>query len=167
MTIKKICDLLKSELMNTGFEYGFVLNGKKYKPNKENGFDSKYYDLTTTIYVVQPPSETIKYKIGMCVDTVLVMKSILDKYNIASNIWLLHNKIKNKVHTILTFKAENKIVYLELTPESSKAWYGCEIVYSSEQELIREYQSNGYDISDVTDEIVIGEKPEFLLSKIK
>ena len=167
MTIKEICEILKTKLINTGFEYGFVLNGKKYTPKRNIGFDSEYYSLSTTIYLVQHPSDTLKYKIGTCVDTVLVMRYILDELNLPSKIWLIHNKAKNKVHTILTFKVDEKIVYLELTPESSKSWYGKEIIYSNEGEMILEYESKGYDVTDVTDSIVIGEQPHFLLAKIK
>ena len=84
-----------------------------------------------------------------------------------SKIWILYNKKKNKVHTILTFETEHKIVYLELTPQSSKSWYGQEILYSSEQELMQEYEDNGYDISDVTNLITVGQRPYFLLDKLK
>ncbi len=166
MTIKEICDILKAELYNKGFEYGFFLNGQKYKPDIKNGFDNDYYHLAKTISLVQEPSVTLKEKIGTCVDTVIVMKSILDKLNIPSKIWLLYNKQKNKVHTILTFEAENKIVYLELTPQSSKSWYGQEIIYSSEQAFLHEYESNGYDISDISTMLIVGQRPYALLNKL-
>jgi len=166
MTIKEICDMLKSDLYNNGFEYGFIINGQKYKPNMNAGFDKEYYYLSNTIYLVQDPKVTLKEKIGTCIDVVLVMKSILDKLSVSCKIWLLHNRTKNKVHTILTFSFEDKIIYLELTPQSSKKWYGQEIIYSNEQELLQAYRNNGYDISDVTDLIIIGEQPLFLLEKI-
>lgn len=166
MTIKEICDILRSNLYNKGFEYGFILNGQKYKPDMNSGFDKEYYRLSNTIYRVQNPMVTLEEKIGTCVDSVLVMKSILDKLNISCKIWLLHNKKKNKMHTILTFSAEDKIVYLELTPQFSKKWYGQEIIYTSEQVLVQEYKNNGYDISDVTDLIIVGEQPLFLTEKI-
>jgi len=166
MTIKEICDILKSSLYNNGFEYSFILNGQKYKPNMNDGFDKEYYHLSNTIYLVQEPKVTLKEKIGTCIDVVLVMKSILDKLSVSCKIWLLHNRTKNKVHTILTFSFEDKIIYLELTPQSSKKWYGQEIIYSNEQELLQAYRNNGYDISDVTDLIIIGEQPLFLLEKI-
>jgi hypothetical protein len=166
MTIKNICDILRAELYNNGFEYGFIVGGQKYKPNRDNGFDNEYYQLAKTISIVQSPSVTLKEKIGTCVDTVLVMKSILDNLNIPSKIWLLYNKKNNKVHTILTFAAESKIVYLELTPQSSKPWYGQEIVYSNEQEFLQGYENNGYDITDVTSLITVGERPYFVLNKL-
>ena len=166
MTIKEICDILRSSLYNNGFEYGFILNGQKYKPNMESGFDNEYYRLSTTIYLVQEPKVTLKEKIGTCIDVVLVMESILDKLNVSCKIWLLHNKKKNKVHTILTFSAEDKTVYLELTPQSTKKCYGQEMIYSNEQELLQEHKNNGYDIFDITDLIIVGEQPLFLLEKL-
>lgn len=166
MTIKEICNILRGKLYNTGFEYGFVLNGQKYKPSMDGGFDNEYYHLAKTISIVQAPEVTLAEKIGTCIDTVIVMKSILDKLNIQSKIWLLFNREKNKVHTILTFEAENKIVYLELTPQSSKTWYGQEIIYENEQEIMQEYEKNGYEITDVTDLIIVRERPYFLLSKL-
>ena len=54
------------------------------------------------------------------------------------------------MHTILTFSAEDKIIYLELTPQFSKKWYGQEIIYTSEQILVQEYKNNGYDIFTTT-----------------
>jgi len=92
MTIKEICDILRTKLYNKGFEYGFILNGQKYKPDMKNGFDNNYYHLAKTVSLVQEPSVTLKEKIGTCVDTVIVMESILNKLNIPSKIWLLYNK---------------------------------------------------------------------------
>ena len=163
MTIQEICNLLIEKLYNTGFEYGFFLNGQKYKPDMANGFDNEYYHLSQTIYLVQDPEITMKEKIGTCIDAVVVMKYILDNLGVPCKIWLLSNKSKNKKHTILTFEAEDKIVYLELTPQFGKAWYGKEIIYSSEKELFKEQSKNGWDVSDVTDSIIIGEQPMFLL----
>ncbi|MBQ8622896.1 MAG: hypothetical protein IJ424_00735 [Oscillospiraceae bacterium] len=166
MTIAKICNLLRSELFNNGYEYGFYANGKKYRPNMSIGFDSEYYQLSNTIYRVQDPHDTIKEKIGTCIDAVVVMRSILDEHNICNKIWLLFNKEKNKAHTVLTFEAESKTVYLELTPQSAKPWYGKEIIYSCEQDFLKEYKENGYDVSEVTDFVVIGRAPKFLLRKL-
>jgi len=166
MSIKEICDILRTELYNNGFEYGFIVEGKKYKPNIDKGFDNEYYHLSKTIYTVQDPSVTLKEKIGTCVDAVVVMKSILDNLSVPNKIWLLYNKKKNKVHTILTFVADSKAVYLELTPQSSKSWYGQEIIYSSEQEFMQEHKKNDYDISDVTNLIKVGQQPYFLLNKL-
>lgn len=167
MAITKICDILKKELLNNGYEYGFVVNGKKYKPDMRNGFDNEYYQYSLTIYHVQDPSVTMQEKIGTCVDAVLVMKRILDIYGIFSKIWLLYNKEKNKVHTVLTFEIEDKVVYLELTPQSGKAWYGKELVYDDEQMFLQELAKQNYEVSDVTDSVRIGQQPMFLLEKLK
>lgn len=167
MTINQICDMLREELLNNNYEYGFVVDGKKYKPDMSNGFDKEYYERSLTIYCVQDPLVTMKEKIGTCVDAVLVMKHLLDVHSISSKIWLLYNREKNKVHTILTFVAEGETVYLELTPQSSKAWYGKEIIYSDEQSFLQDYEKMNYDISDVTDSVKIGQQPEFLLAKLR
>ena len=166
MTITEVCDLLRKELINNGYEYGFVVAGKKYKPDMSNGLDSEYYRLSMTIYRVQHPSVTMKEKIGTCVETVLVMKTILDAHNIPNKIWLLYNSGKNKVHTILTFEAENKVVYLELTPQSAKPWYGRELVYDSEETFQQAYYQKGFEIIDVTEQIEIGQPPRFLLERL-
>ncbi len=165
MTIIEICDVLKKELLNNGYEYGFVVDGKKYKPDM-SGFDEEYYRLSTTIYRVQDPSVTMKEKIGTCVEAVMVMKYLLDAKKVPNKIWLLYNRKKHKVHTVLTFEAEGTVVYLELTPQSSKEWYGKELVYENEQEFLQGYEENGYDVSDVTGKVVVGERPVFLLEKL-
>ena len=74
---------------------------------------------------------------------------------------------KNKVHTIPTFEAESKVIYLELTPQSAKPWYSKDIIYSNEQEFLKEYEQNNYEVSDITDRIIIGEPPMFLLEKLQ
>lgn len=95
------------------------------------------------------------------------MKAFLEEQDVSCKIWLLHNKQRNKMHTILTFYAENKVVYLELTPQSGKPWYGKEIIYDNEQGLLDEYKKNNYEIVDVTECVIIGEAPEFLLSRLR
>lgn len=164
MTITEICDLLRKELFNNGYKYGFYLNGKKYKPDISKGFDEEYFQLSKTLYRVQEPLVTIREKTGTCIDAVLVMKELLNEHSVPCKIWLI---FKNSPHTILTFEAEEKIVYLELTPQSAKPFYGKEIVYENEQALLAEYRENGYDISDVTNSIEIGRSPDFLLAKLK
>ncbi|MBE6753502.1 MAG: hypothetical protein E7559_04000 [Ruminococcaceae bacterium] len=167
MTVIQITTLLKDKLYQQGFEYGFYLNGQKYRPDMSGGFDRRYYHLSRTIYIVQSPADTEREKIGTCIDTVVLMKSLLNGIAVPCKIWLLHEKARNKMHTILTFSAEGKTVYLELTPQSNKPWYGKEILYGSESELIAEYQGKGCDVIDVTEEIVIGEPPRFLLSRLQ
>jgi hypothetical protein len=36
MPIQEVCELLKQELFNNGYEYGFYLDGKIYKPDMTN-----------------------------------------------------------------------------------------------------------------------------------
>lgn len=163
--ITELCDLLRKELLNNGYEYGFVVDGKKYKPDM-SGFDEEYYRLSATIYRVQDPSVTMQEKIGTCIEAVTVMKYLLDAQNVPNKIWLLYNRTKHKVHTVLTFEAEEKVVYLELTPQSAKDWYGKELVYADEREFLQEYEENGYEVSDVTGRVVVGEQPMFLLEKL-
>ena len=158
--IAEVCALLRKELYNNGYEYGFYLDGKKYKPDVTVGFDRKYYDLSVSIYRVQNPKDTMEEKIGTCIDAVVVMKMLLDKHFISNKIWLLKNK--TKMHTILTFYMCQKVIYLELTPQSNKDHYGKEIIYDSEQKFLAEYLEKGIEISDITEKIVIGERPLFL-----
>lgn len=167
MKIVELCDLLRKELFNNGYEYGFIVDGKTYRPNMETGFDPSFYHFAKTISRVQPPEMTKQGKVGTCIDTVLVMRQILDEYKVPSKIWLLYHKGKNKAHTVLTFEAEGKVVYLELTPQSSKSWYGKEIVYENEQAFLQEQENNGLEVIDVTDRVIVGERPHFLLEKLE
>ena len=167
MEIKRVCDLLRKELYNNNYEYGFYCDGKKYRPNMSNGFDSEFYNLLLTTYKVQNPIDTMREKIGTCNDVVLVMKKILDEEKIQNKIWLLYKKVNNKVHTILTFNMSDKMVYLELTPQSNKPYYGKELIYNNEDELKKEFQNQGYDVIDITNDIVVGEHPKFSLKLIK
>ena len=136
MTITEICDVLRAELFNSGYEYGFYLDGVKYKPDMQLGFDEEYYKLATTIYRIQSPNTTKMAKIGTCIDACLLMRKMLRDLYIDSRIWLIHHRDKGSVHTILTFEAEDNTVYLELTPQSSKAWYGKEIIYNSSRPIV-------------------------------
>jgi len=94
------------------------------------------------------------------------MKHLLDAQKVSSKIWLLYNPMKNKVHTVLTFKVERMVVYLELTPQSSKDCYGKELVYADESEFLQGYVDRGFEVSEVTERVVVGERPMFLLEKI-
>ena len=71
-----------------------------------------------------------------------------------------------KQHTVLTFYLENKTVYLELTPQSGKPWYGKELIFNSERSFVDEYSKDGIEVIDVTDSVLIGERPDFLLSRM-
>ena len=66
-------------------------------------------------------------------------------------------------HTILTFEAEGKTIYLELTPQSNKPWYGKEIIYNDERAFLNQFHLDNYDIVDVTNEIAFGKSPDCLL----
>lgn len=166
MKITEICDILKQELYNNGYQYGFYCNGRKYTPDFSNGFDAEFFNLQKTIYRIQDPQDTMKEKIGTCIDAVVVMKNILDEINVQSKIWLLHHSVKKTPHTILTFEAEEKLVYLELTPQSNKHWYGKAIIYNHEHDLIKEFQEKAFTIIEVTDKITIGDHPDSLLQHL-
>jgi hypothetical protein len=153
--------------MDNGYEYGFYLDRKRYMPDFTLGFDKKYFKLSTTIYRVQNPIDTKKEKIGTCIDTCLLMREMLEKLSVNSNIWLIKHREKESVHTIVTFESEGKIVHLELTPRSKKPWYGKEIIYSSVNDFLNDSKKHAYDIYDVTDDIKIGDAPDFLLKHLK
>ena len=131
-----------------------------------NGFDEDFFGRLLTEYRIQDPRDTRQAKVGTCHDAVVLMKAILDEQNVPSKIWLLHNRQYGKFHTVLTFYIDNKTIYLELTPQNSKPWYGKEIVFDSEQSFISEYSKDGCEVIDVTDSVVIGEAPEFVLSRM-
>ena len=76
MTITHLCDILRKELLENGYEYGFLLNGEKVKPDFTAGFDREYDRLARTAYRVQSPALTRSEKIGTCIETVLVMKEL-------------------------------------------------------------------------------------------
>ena len=164
--IQSICQLLKDELIDNGYEYGFYLNGKTYKPDMSIGFDEKFFDRLMSEYRIQDPRDTRQAKVGTCNDIVVLMKDILDEVSVPSKIWLLHDTQHGKFHTVLTFYIENKTIYLELTPQSSKPWYGKEIVFDNEQGFISEYSKDGCEAIEITDSVVIGEKPEFIFSRM-
>lgn len=167
MTITEICDFLRAELYNNGYEYGFYLVGKKYKPDVSLGFDEEYFRQAMTISRVQRTEDTKREKIGTCIDACMLMKEMLRDISVEGRIWLICHRKKGSVHTILSFDADGKTVYLELTPQSSKPWYGKEIVYDTKDAMLTDFDKNGYDITDVTEEIIIGEAPMFLISRIK
>ena len=167
MTIHEICEVLRGELLDPRYEYGFICGGQVYRPDRSAGFDREFDRLLKTISCVQDPAATKENRVGTCVDAVMLMRKTLEQYRISSTIWLLYAPKGNKAHTVLTFEAENQVVYLELTPQSAKPWYGCEIVYSSVQAFQKEFEKQGYEVTDVTDEVIVGERPYFLLNKLR
>ena len=166
MTIQEACDLLKGELLDNGYEYGFYLDGVKYRPDPALGFDAGFQRDLLTDYRIQNPSDTQREKIGTCNDVALLMKTLLASRGVPGKIWLLDYARGKKFHTILTFQAENQVIYLELTPQSRKPWYGKELLYASEAQLISEYRKTDCELTDVTDSVRAGSTPEFILSRI-
>ena len=166
MLLQEACELLKKELLDNGYEYGFFLNGTSYRPDMTKCFDKEFFERLLTEYRIQSPEDTKKAKVGTCNDAVVLMKSILDKHSVPSKIWLLHDKHNSKFHTVMTFYLENKTVYLELTPQSGKPWYGKEIIFDSEQSFVNEYMKKDCDVIDVTNAVIIGKAPDFLLSRM-
>ena len=131
------------------------------------GFNKDFFDRLLSEYRIQAPQDTRRAKVGTCHDTVVLMRSILDEQGVPSKIWLLHDKQRGKFHTVLTFYIENKTVYLELTPQSSKPWYGKEIIFDNEQSFISEYGKDGCEVTEVTGDVVIGKAPYFVLSRMQ
>ena len=163
MKITEICDILRQELYQNDYQYGFYYDGRKCIPDFSNGFDAEFFNLQKTIYRIQNPRDTMKEKIGTCIDAVMVMKSILDEINVQSKIWLLYHNAKRTPHTILTFEAEKKLVYLELTPQSNKPWYGKEIIFNDERDRVKEFREKDFIIIEVTEKIIIGDHSDALL----
>ena len=166
MLIPEACELLKKVLLDNGYEYGCYLKGIIYRPDMTKGFDKEFFERLLTEYRIQSPEDTMKAKVGTCNDAVVLMKSILDKHSIPNKIWLLHDIPNKKIHTVMTFYLENKTVYLELTPQSRKPWYGKEIIFDNEQSFVNEYKKYNCDVIDVTDDVIIGKAPGFLLSRM-
>ena len=166
MTVTHLCDILRKELLENSYEYGFLLNGVRVKPDFTAGFDREYDRLARTAYRVQPASLTRREKIGTCIEAVLVMKELLDQQGVPNKIWLLFQPEKGKAHTVLTFQVEGKTVYLELTPQSAKPWYGKELVYDNEEMFKQAWHQKGFESYDVTGQIEIGQPPRFLLERL-
>ena len=162
MNITEICDRLRDELMNNGYRYGFYAEGNVYRPDFSKGFDEAFADCLQCKYRIQDPQDTVREKVGTCIDAVVLMKKMLDGDSIPNKIWLLRSRENNAPHTVLTFAAENRIVYLELTPQSGKPWYGKEIVYDDEQSFLTAFWEKNYDVIDITERIVIGAAPDFM-----
>ena len=73
----------------------------------------------------------------------------------------MRDSIKRGEQTL--FEAEEKLVYLELTPQSNKPWYGKEIIYNDERDLIKEFREKDFIIIEVTEKIIIGDHSDALL----
>lgn len=163
MTTTQLCTLLKQELLNGDYDYGFFFDGRRYVPNRQSGFDASFAQAMTTLYRIQEPSVTMEQKIGTCIDAVLVMKALLEPLRVPNKIWLVYHRATKTPHTVLTFTCKGKVVYLELTPRSSKPWYGKEILYDDEQAFLAHFRAEGYEVTDVTGRVIPGASPDSLL----
>ena len=166
MTIPEICRLLQNELLAGGYRYGFTAAGVQHTP-RLGSFDAEYDRQARTLYRVQPPELTMREKIGTCVDAVLVMRHLLAPHRIPNKIWLLYRPSGGAVHTVLTFEAEGQVVYLELTPQSGKPWYGKPLCYPTEEAFLQAFEADGFEVTEVTGQIVPGQPPDFLLCKLR
>ena len=162
--IARICDLLRSELYGTGYRYGFCLDGSVVVPDASKGFDETFGRLLASRYRIQPPELTRKAKAATCLDAVLVMKDILNENGIGSRIWLVLDRERKKPHAVLTFRADQAVVYLELTPQSGKENYGKELVFENTDAFIRYWEQRNYLVREITDLCVPGRRPDFFLS---
>lgn len=165
--IKEVCGLLKDELLDNGFLYGFYLNDKRVVPDISLGFDKEFARLLTTEYRVQSPEVTRREKVATCLDAVVVMKDILKLKNIDSTIWMIYKKEKHKVHSVLTFEISDKVVYLELTPQSGKANYGKEILFDSVKDFEDYWINQGYILKNIDALCIPGVNPSFFTDMLK
>lgn len=62
---------------------------------------------------------------------------------------------------------DEKIVYLELTPQSGKSNYGKEILFESIEEFVSYWEQQGYIVSDITELCVPGANPTFFMDLVK
>ena len=162
MDIREICDLLKRAFLHDDFVYGFLLDGRRVVPDFSQGFDGKFDRLLRAAYRVQRPEDTLRERIGTCVDTVAAMRALLREKGVPCRVWLTTDAARGKAHTVCTFEAEGRTVYLELTPQSSKPWYGREIVYDDAQAFLDACAKAGLTVKDVTDALAPGKRPLFM-----
>lgn len=69
--IVEILRLLKTELLDNGYLYGFYLNNRRVVPNMSLGFDEEFSRLITTEYRIQSPEITKREKVATCLDAYL------------------------------------------------------------------------------------------------
>ena len=164
--ITLISNLLRGELYNTGYQYGFFWNSRRVVPDITKGFDEEFGRLLTAEYWIQDPETTRKEKVGTCLDAVLVMKELLKEAGKDSKIWMLFQKEQKKFHSVLTFEVDDEIVYLELTPQSGKENYGKELVFNSEDAFHQYWEKMNYTVQEITETCVPGIKPDFFLKQL-
>lgn len=160
MGISEICAALKRELLDNGYRYGFCRDGVCHVPDPALERDAAFAERLATLYRVQSPAETARHRIGTCIDAVVLMRSMLDDLGVPCRLWL-RRRPGGGPHMLLTFEAEGKTVYLELTPQSDKPWYGREIVYDSVEALLDAFAREGYTLTDVTGQVAVGMPPRF------
>lgn len=165
--ILEVCRFLKGELLDNGYCYGFYLRDRRIIPNTSMGFDEEFASLLTTEYRIQQPEVSKREKVATCLDAVLIMKEILSEQDIACKIWMIFQKEKRKVHSVLTFELEGMLVYLELTPQSGKSNYGKELLFGNEKEFFSYWEKQGYIVSDITSMCTLGENPSFFMDLLK
>ena len=88
MTIQEARDLLKGELPDSGYEYGFYLNGAKHRPDPALGFGVGFQRALLTDYRIQNPADPQREKIGTCSDVTLLMKILPASRGVPGKIWL-------------------------------------------------------------------------------
>ena len=107
--IARICDLLRSELYENGYRYGFCLDGSVIVPDASKGFDEAFGRLLAARYRIQPPELTKKAKAATCLDAVLVMKDILSENGIGSRIWLVFDRERKTTGKNLSLKRKKPL----------------------------------------------------------
>ena len=167
LEITRICDILRGELYENGYRYGFCLNGRKVVPDTSKGYDADFGRLLGEQYLIQAPETTRKEKVATCLDAVMVMRELLSGNGISSRIWMVFQKEKRKPHSVLSFVIGGVLVYLELTPQSGKKNYAKELLFESESEFIRYWEDMGYTVHEITDVCLPGRKPYFFLDLLK
>lgn len=92
----------------TNIEYGWMdkYNNKNYKINREAIKDG---------YVLQSPQELYKNKIGICWDQVEFERYYLEEMKIPCYSYMIYydGEVKNRVHTFLTYKKNDKYYWFE------------------------------------------------------
>ena len=165
--IVEMCELLRKELFENGYSYGFFLDEKKVVPNISLGFDEEFYRLLTTEYRIQSPEISKREKVATCLDAVLIMKEILLNRDIESKIWMIFQEERKKVHSVLSFELLGQVVYLELTPQSGNKNYGKEILFGSEEEFVEYWEEQNYLVREITHLCEPGAEPTFFLEMLK
>ena len=165
--IVEMCELLRKELFENGYSYGFFLDEKKVVPNISLCFDEEFYRLLTTEYRIQSPEISKREKVATCLDAVLIMKEILLNRDIESKIWMIFQEERKKVHSVLSFELLGQVVYLELTPQSGKKNYGKEILFGSEEEFVEYWEEQNYLVREITHLCEPGAEPTFFLEMLK